>query len=1092
MKKRIISLFLALAMLLSLLPAVFAVDAQENSIRVWFSVYDAENCDFPVLRRQITVKQDTVKKYGWENAKPGHMVGGVDHSVKDGEISVSDALLAAHEEIYGERFTKESMNDYIVGSASYVMGIFGRTGMTGIGFVVNDRVPVGPMSDGYAANECVLKDGDEVEFFFYGSSWSDTEYLYFDAKELKVGVGEPVTLSLKGINPMEGLWAMPGSETQPVNEKIMANVEIGLYDVNGKLVDYLRDEQGNIVKTDENGRFTYTFDSTGALRLGACSSEDYSNLIASYCGLTAYEVDAQWKNFRNSDTNNGITSVQTPTGKEYAALKWAKKLGTGWSAAPSVQIIVDDTLVVMCGTKKIFKMDLETGETVQEGDMVAAPNWGYTPPAYDDGLVFAPLSGGTVQAFGAKSLRSAWVYTDELGGQSLSPVTVSDGRVYTGFWNSEKKDANFVCLDAKTGEKLWSYTVTGGFYWAGSVAIGDYIVVGTDDGESGTTGDSNLLVFKKYYAEGEEVAPVSSAVLTGCGDQRSTLTYADGKVYFTTKGGYLCSARINEKTGAISELKTVSFGAQSTSTPVVYGDYIYFGTGSGISSSGSSGNFVIADRESLNVVGYVGLKGYPQCSMLLSTAYEESDGYLYFYSTYNSTPGGISLIKVKADDVTKTELVELYDAKGYEQYCITSIVCDNDGNLYYKNDSCNVFCIGRSEIEYPQFTTQPESAVKYEPNTDAPALEVKIQELKEGTLSLQWQRSEDETQWTDIKGATTETLALDTSVIGTVYYRCIASNTVGGETVSTTSDVSAVTIKIFSTDTRPHYAVNSSNAKPGTSLIQTLSYSGAEIGTLGYENPRVWLAAPTDGEILSVEQIEGEDYCNVTEQSGVYAFRLYFGEGVTMPNTFRVTTVSESGVQAVYEFTVRTDALAFRDVRGHWAQEAIEFAYEQGLIDGMGDGYFRPELSMTRAMFVQMLYRLDGEPSISETTDFVDVPQTMWYADAVAWANANGLVLGVDETHFAPEQLLTRQQAVAMLYRYAQYRELDVSATADLSAYSDVNLVQPYALPAMQWANASGILLGRSATELAPTAELRRCETAVLFERFIDFMNPED
>lgn len=109
--------------------------------------------------------------------------------------------------------------------------------------------------------------------------------------------------------------------------------------------------------------------------------------------------------------------------------------------------------------------------------------------------------------------------------------------------------------------------------------VGSYVVVATDDGENGTSGTSSLLVFKKTYAENEEVKPVSSVELAGCGDARSSITVDGGKVYFTTKGGYLCSASVNAESGAISDLKTVSFNAQSTSTPVVFGNYVYFRAG---------------------------------------------------------------------------------------------------------------------------------------------------------------------------------------------------------------------------------------------------------------------------------------------------------------------------------------------------------------------------------------------------------------------------------------------------------------------------------------------------------------------------------
>ena len=366
-------------------------------------------------------------------------------------------------------------------------------------------------------------------------------------------------------------------------------------------------------------------------------------------------------------------SAETPTDASYTVLKWTNKLGTDWMNAPSVPTVADDGVIVMVGTT-INKLGFENGEIIASGNMSSSPSYGYTPAVVNGDEIIAPLGKGTLEAFDAKTLESKWSVSDELAGQALSPVLCADGKAYTGFWNGEAKDANFVCVDTATGKLLWSYTVKGGFYWAGAAEVGSYVVVATDDGENGTKGTSSLLVFKKTYAENEEVKPVSSVELAGCGDARSSITVDGGKVYFTTKGGYLCSASVNAESGAISDLKTVSFNAQSTSTPVVFGNYVYFGAGSGISDSGSKGSFVIADKNTLEVVNHVDMLGYPQCEMLLSTAYLKSTGYLYFYSTYNMDPGGVSLIKVKADDVSKTELTELYDAKGYEQYCIASPV----------------------------------------------------------------------------------------------------------------------------------------------------------------------------------------------------------------------------------------------------------------------------------------------------------------------------------------------------------------------------------------------------------------------------------
>lgn len=408
----------------------------------------------------------------------------------------------------------------------------------------------------------------------------------------------------------------------------------------------------------------------------------------------AEEVSSDWHNFRNSEVNMALTDAKTPFSPETTVLKWAKKLGSGWSASPSVQIIVDNALVVMCGNKNLYKLDLQTGEILQETTMTAAPNFGYTPATYADGLILCPLSGGVIQAFDAKTLESVWIYQDEQGGQSLSPITYADGCVYTGFWNGENKDANYVCVNVSDGGLVWNKTVTGGFYWAGSVVLGDTLIVGTDDGASGYSGDSHLYSLNK-----DDGSVISDLTLTGCGDQRSSIAYSEtkGRVYFTAKNGYLCSAAVDTTTGQLSDLKTAKQASQCTSTPVVYGDHVYFSCGSGVvQGSGGAGNFVVADADTLEQHYAIALKAYPQGSVLVSEAYLEETGKLYCYSTYNGKPGGLSLIKVDAtvDTVDGAEFVEIYDAKGYEQYCITSPICGPDGTLYYKNDSGNILAVG--------------------------------------------------------------------------------------------------------------------------------------------------------------------------------------------------------------------------------------------------------------------------------------------------------------------------------------------------------------------------------------------------------------
>ena len=424
----------------------------------------------------------------------------------------------------------------------------------------------------------------------------------------------------------------------------------------------------------------------------------FDRLVLAQASSVDPTVTAAWKNFRNSDVNMAFTNAATPKSAASTQLKWAQKMGSGWGNAPSVQIIADNALIVMLGTS-IYKLSLTDGSTLATGTMAASPSYGYTPPTYAEGMIFCPLGGGKVQAFDAKTLTSLWVYTDALGGQAQSPITYSNGYLYTGFWNGETADANYVCLsvtdedptqtnEAKT--PVWTSTQSGGFYWAGSAVVGNAVIVGTDDGTSGYDGNSHLYSLNKNTGE-----VINDVTLTGMGDQRSSIAYSPekGRVYFTTKNGYLCSVSLNSSTGELSDLKSNKVGPQSTSTPVVYGNYVFYCAGSGVvEGSNGAGHFVVANADTLAVVSSQAMLAYPQCSPLVSTAYLSGEGKLYCYCTYNGNPGGISLIKVDAS-TGASELEELYDAAGYEQYCITSLICDESGTIYYKNDSGSVLAV---------------------------------------------------------------------------------------------------------------------------------------------------------------------------------------------------------------------------------------------------------------------------------------------------------------------------------------------------------------------------------------------------------------
>ena len=170
-----------------------------------------------------------------------------------------------------------------------------------------------------------------------------------------------------------------------------------------------------------------------------------------------------------------------------------------------------------------------------------------------------------------------------------------------------------------------------------------------------------------------------------------------------------------------------------------------------------------------------------------------------------------------------------------------------------------------------------------------------------------------------------------------------------------------------------------------------------------------------------------------------------------------------------------------------WYHDGVHWALEDGIMNGVDEKLFAPDGSTTRAMIVTMLWRMENEPGAS-SSPFRDVPAGQWYTGAVNWAAEQGIVNGYDETTFGPMDPVTREQLAAILFRYAQFQDRDVSAGRDagLQSFSDASSVSDWALSAMQWAVGSGILNGRTERTLAPGGSASRAEVATMLMRYDD------
>ena len=241
-------------------------------------------------------------------------------------------------------------------------------------------------------------------------------------------------------------------------------------------------------------------------------------------------------------------------------------------------------------------------------------------------------------------------------------------------------------------------------------------------------------------------------------------------------------------------------------------------------------------------------------------------------------------------------------------------------------------------------------------------------------------------------------------------------------------------------------------AKEGTTVtITPVPDAGYQVGTVSV----------TDrfGQAVAVDQ----------QADGTYTFVMPDGQ-VTVEVTFLQGEAPD---------------LPFSDVtESDWFYDAVTYAYENGLMDGVGAGLFAPNSETTRAQLVTILYRLAGQPAPSGDSGFSDVETGTWYTDAVAWAAQNGIVNGVSDTQFAPGDDITREQLAVILYRYATYQGYDVSQRADLSGFVDAGTISTYAQEALSWANAQGLVLGFEDDSLRPQGNASRAQIAAVLMRF--------
>ncbi len=722
--KRILSLILVFVFVLTGAFSVNGEQVSEEQITVYISI--SENGEFvtsPVTNEKmagvpVEISYFDLVDYGLEEfyryeADSFETGGGYINTTVVETPTLMHLFIEAVEKFYLGReydFNEdvEALSFSGAATSAYASNFWGHD--SNFTYLIDGSMPQMCAGWGASCDYILLEQGMDISICMF-SSWdwaTDGTAAVLGEKEQTVFEGGSVDFQVKGDPLFYG-----GSEQLDLDSE-------DVFLVKSSQLDWVNDDTAEyIFESDDNGLFNVRFEETGTFYVSAIDvnvGTQESSVAPAMCKVTVVastplpDYNGYWTSFRGNQNNMGVVDAKIPYAEGKAKLKWAEKYTDSWMDSTTPPILVNDSLY-FAKNDKVLCVNTDDGELIAQSDsLVGNIGYGTTSITYGGGMFFVPVDGG-VQALRADTLESLWV-SENRGGQTISPITYFDGKVFCGTWNSETAEGEYFCLSVEdedknkkteTKEFLWSISHTGGFYWAGAYATEEYVVFGSDDGQP--EGETGPAVLYSVNPENGEIIDTIDGLL---GDIRSTVSYDEETdfIFFTTKGGSLCKVKMcADGTFEESTFEEYNLNGASTVTPLVYNGLAYIGV-SGCESFENGGNgykIIDVNASPMKEVALMETPGGVQSSALLTTAYEES-GYVYVYITYNNIPGGIFELKVKKSDQTdddgaaivKLSSVELFVPEDdMAQYCLCSPICDENGVIYYKNDSGYLMAIRR-------------------------------------------------------------------------------------------------------------------------------------------------------------------------------------------------------------------------------------------------------------------------------------------------------------------------------------------------------------------------------------------------------------
>lgn len=219
------------------------------------------------------------------------------------------------------------------------------------------------------------------------------------------------------------------------------------------------------------------------------------------------------------------------------------------------------------------------------------------------------------------------------------------------------------------------------------------------------------------------------------------------------------------------------------------------------------------------------------------------------------------------------------------------------------------------------------------------------------------------------------------------------------------------------------------------------------------------------------------------EKAGFTFHGWYTDQACTEAYDFNTKVTKDFTLYAGW--TKDQQTLTFSDVNENdWFYDAVLYASANGLFFGITEDRFAPDTAVSRGMMVTALYRAEGEPQISGESRFADVSANQYYTSAVIWAETNGIVKGYSDTEFAPDKLISREEAAAIMKRYASYKGTGADAKADLTKFSDEKQIADWARSSLEWAVGYGLITGKENGVIDPQSNITRAEAAALLQRY--------